>query len=69
MKIATRCITEIYNNGDFTTIVLTSGDCVHTPPRHEGYEASISFTQIETPNGELAEAIQIDIQPIEVKPE
>jgi len=65
MKILVSSIKEICNNGEFTTIVLTSGDCIHTPPRPEGYEASISFTEIESPSGELHDALSIDITPIE----
>lgn len=65
MKIPTSCIDKIINNGEFTTIMLTSGDVIHTSPRHEGYYASISFTEIETPSGELVEAISIDHQPID----
>ena len=64
MKILTECIEKIFNNGEFTTILLKSGDVIRTSPKHDGYYASISFTELET-SGELRSAISIDIEPIE----
>jgi len=58
MKINVRCIKEITNNGEFTTIVLDNGDILHTPNNemedrnsvytsismfHEGDETFIGF--------------------------
>ena len=61
MKILTECIEEIDDNGIFTTIVLKSGDVIHTSPC-DGHHSVITFTTIETIGGELRPAISINQQ-------
>lgn len=58
MIIDMRSIARITNNGEFTSIELTSGDVIHTA--YEGYHASISIVDY-TFNDELLLGLSIDM--------
>lgn len=61
MNILLSDIKEICDNEEFTTIVLTSGNCIHTPMK-ENAHISMVVGEITALNGDSIPALSIDIE-------